>query len=377
MTPDSRIPDRVDSAPRSVFLILAIVAALLIGCQSLSPTRGGAQPDSTSPLQAQFDALAPGGHLTLEPRTYKHSGVIIVRVPNAQIDGNGATLEATDDKTSGVRIIADGVQISNLTFKAPTEGPRYSGLDQHKVLITGKHDSLTDVNVVGSAAAGVFISGAVDFKLENVTVSGTRADGIHITGGSSAGRLDNVRADQTGDDAVAVVSYQNEPVPCSDIQITNVDVASTRWGRGIAVVGGRNVTVRGFTVANTSSAGLYVAAEGDPYYTQSVEQVDISGGSLTAANTSSDVTQGAVQLYSGNAGKTVQGVRISDVGIIGTPASAGRDVALVLDGGSMSDISLKNIHLSGTEVTPFDSNAPTGSFNTSGWTQDSTPISVS
>jgi hypothetical protein len=265
--------------------------------------------------------------------------------------------------------------VTDLNLVAPAEGKRWNGLDQHKLVISGDRDSLTDVSVVGSAAAGVFVTGAKDFHLENVHVSGSRADGIHMTGGSGGGTLNNVRADQTGDDGIAVVSYGNE-TPCSDIQITNASVGGTRWGRGITVVGGRDVTVRGFTVADTSSAGIYVATEGAPYFTDSVDNVNFSGGAIDTANQDPTVVQGAILVYSGNTGKYVHGVQITDVNIVATPASAGRDVGIDVDTGSISGISLDNINVSGSDVVPFDTNAPAGSFATTGWTQDKNPIDV-
>ncbi|MBI3214149.1 MAG: right-handed parallel beta-helix repeat-containing protein [Mycobacterium sp.] len=351
-----------------------VAAVLVLGPLSPSVCAGDPKLDGST-LQAQLDALKPGDTLTLEPRVYEHDAVIRLTVPGVHIDGNGATLRATNDQTSAVQITADDVAVSDLNLTAPAEGQRWAGLDQHKIVVSGDRDTLTGVSVVGSAAAGVFITGAQGFRLDNVNVTGTRADGIHVTGGSTGGVLENVRTDQTGDDGIAVVSYGNES-PCRDIHIAHATVGSTRWGRGIAVVGARDVSVQDFTIANTSSAGLYVASEGAPYFTDSVDAVTISRGSLTAANQDPGVIQGAILIYSGNAGRMVDNVRISDVTVTATPDSAGRDVGITVDSGSVSGISLTDISVNGSGVTPFDTNAPAGSVTTSGWTHDQNPITV-
>ncbi|WP_234835055.1 right-handed parallel beta-helix repeat-containing protein [Mycolicibacterium stellerae] len=339
---------------------------------------GGAHPDadSTATLQAQFDAVPAGGLLELSPQMYSHSGVLKLRVPNVRIDGNGATLHATNDATSALQILADGVQLTNLTLTAGTEGKRWSDIDQHKVVISGNGDTISNVSITGSAAAGVFVYRARDFRIDDVTITGTRADGVHVTGGSSNGVIDNVRTAATGDDGVAVVSYRNDGAPCDGVQISRVNVASTRWGRGISVVGGRNISLRDFQVANTNAAGIYVATEGDPYFTHSVESVSISGGTVTGANTNSDVVQGAILITSENAGEAVRGVQISDVAIAATPGVAQRDVGVIAEAGSVESVTLDHIDIRGSAVPPLYSDVPGGSLTVSGWTQDGNPISV-
>ena len=347
-------------------IAVGLVAVVAVGLLASSVCNGAPATDSAASLQAQLDAVPPGGSLTLEPRTYTHADVIKLRVPGVRIDGNGATLEATNDATSAVQITADGVQLANVTLKAPSGGKRWSSLDQAKLAISGSHDSVSQVTIVGSAASGIAVDGARDFSVQGVSISATRADGIHITGGSHNGVVDNVRTDQTGDDAVAVVSPVADGAPCSDIQITNVSVASTRWGRGISVVGGRNVSIRGFSVANTSAAGIYVATEGAPFYTDSVEGVDVSGGTITGANQDATVVQGAVLVYSGSPGKKVTNARVSDVAISGTPSSAQRNVGLIVDEGSVSGISFSGISIDGSGAEQFFTNAPASSYNAAG-----------
>ena len=300
-----------------------------------------------------------------------------LRVAGARVNGNGATLQATSDSTSAVQIAADNVYLSNLNLAAPLTGSRYSTLDQHKLVITANADTVSNVTITGSAAAGVFVYGASNFTLDRVTVRNTRADGIHMTNGANNGRVNNAVTENTGDDGVAVVSYGGEPV-CHDIVVESPQVNGTTSGRGISVVGGQNISYRNIAVSRTTAAGVYIASEGDPYYTLPVSKVDVTGGTVTSANTSTQVVHGAVLVYSGNSRSGLSDVTISGLTISNTPSSAQRNVGIILDSGTLSRIAFNNIALQNTNLPPFMKSAkvPTGSYTTSGWTLNGSPIAV-
>lgn len=364
------------NAPRSRaswLLPLVVPLLLLTSCGTANPAPPAI--DRTTELQQKFGSLAPGSTLHLDATTYRHSGVLKIRVPNVTIEGDGTVLAATNELTSSVQVTANGVTLSGLTFTGPTTGTRRSGLDQHKLVISGQNDIVRDVTVRGSAAAGVFVDGAKGFTIDHVTVSDTLADGVHMTGGASGGTVSDVTTSGTGDDGVAVVSYSDDGL-CSDITERNITVNGNRWGRGITVVGGTRITISGFNVSNTSAAGLYIASEGNPYFTQSTSQVSASNGTITSANVGS-VVQGAVLVYAGHAGRSVSGVQVSDATIGSTPAKAGRDVAVLADGGgTVNGISFSRIALVDNSVQPFVTNAPASATTISGWTVNGTATQV-
>ncbi|MFC6129408.1 right-handed parallel beta-helix repeat-containing protein [Mycolicibacterium llatzerense] len=365
---------------QAVLAAVGAIAMMAVGCKPLSAADNGDYRDDTASLQAQFDALVPGATLTLEPRTYHHSGMLTVRTPNITINGNGATITATNDETSAVDILGDGITVTNVTLSAPTEGKRWMGEQQHKLVVKGQQATISNVTVVGSAGAGIYLSGAQHFVVRDVTIIGTRADGLHMTGGSAFGQVDNVKTDQTGDDGVAVVSYDHDSATCHDIVERNITVGSTRWGRGITVVGGNNVDIRHFSVANTSSAGIYIANEGNPFYTRSVERVTVADGTVTGANWDNNIEQGAILVYSGNRGRFVHDVEVSAVTVNATSAHANRNVAIVDEttGGDQAihGIRLSDIHLTATTVAPFYSNVPATSYTIANWTNDGKHIDV-
>lgn len=360
---------------------LAVVgsAALVVVAYPVfsSSSRSDSPNDATAMLQARIDALKPGDTLTLDPGIYRHSGVIKVNVPGVRVDGGGATLQATNDSTSAVQIVANDVELTNIRLTAPTDGQRRDQLDQHKLVISGQHDTVSHVTIVGSAAAGIFVTGAQNFTLRDISVSGTRADGVHITGGSANGVVDDLRSDATGDDALAVVSYASDPGPSHDISASRISVASTRWGRGISVVGGDNVTVRGFSVANTSAAGVSVVTEGSPWFSRAVDHVEISDGTITGANTDPTVVHGAILLSAANVGTSVSNVSISNVGISATTPTAEREVAILAEGGTLNNVAVTGIRLDNSALSPLATNAPPSSFRVTGWTAKGEPIAVS
>ncbi len=333
--------------------------------------------DNTASLQAAFDALQPGQTLNLAPGTYQHSGVLTISTPNVTINANGATLQATNDTTSAVKITGNGVSLSNLNLTAPLTGSRYSNLDQNSLDIMADNVTVNNVTVTGSAAAGVFVYGASGFTLTNITVQNTRADGIHMTNGANNGHLDNITTKWTGDDGIAVVSYSADTGPCHDIVINSPTVNGTTWGRGISVVGGNNITYTNINVSATYAAGIYIASEGAPWYTTSVNNVQINGGTVTAANTSTDVVHGAVLIYAGNPATTINNVTISGLTIADTPTTAYRNTGIIVDAGKVNNITLTNITLKNTTLAPLlTSNVPAGSYTTSGWTRNGTPITL-
>jgi hypothetical protein len=362
--------------------VTIVASAPSTSSTSSPPTSPTTQPpasgDATAWLQSQFDGLKAGQTLTLPPGTYQHSGVLKLQVAGVSVNGNGAILQATNDSTSAVQIVADNVSLSNLTLAAPTSGQRYDALEQHKLVVAGNGATVSDVTINGSAAAGVFVYGASNFTLNRVTVRSSRADGIHMTHGANNGQVNNAVTQATGDDGIAVVSYGNEPI-CHDITINSPIVNGTTWGRGISVVGGQNISYRNIAVSQSNAAGVYIATEGNPYNTLSASRVTVTGGTVTGANTNTQIVHGAVLVYSGNPNQNLSDVTVSGLTIANTPTSAYRNVGIVVDGGSIGRIAFNNIALQNTKAVPFakSSNVPAGSYTTSGWTLDGRPITVS
>jgi hypothetical protein len=361
------------------------LAAMFTKAQAILATGpAGSKPvtgDSTAALQALFDGLKPGQTLTLAPGVYKHSGVLTISVPGVHINGNGATLVATNDATSALEITGDGVSVTNLNLQAPLTGPRY-GLDaQNSITLEADNVTLSNINISGSAAVGVFVYGANGFTLNNITVANTRADGILVTGGSTHGVINNATTQSTGDNGIAVVSYGPgyfqgaDPQLTSDIVINSPTVDGT-LAHGLSVIGGKNITFNNINVSQTYAAGVYVATEPGPWYTDSVDNVHIIGGTVTGANTGP--INGAVLVYAGYGASSISNVTIDGLTITGTPSTALRNIELINDAGSITGVTVTNIALKNTTLIPLylTNNIPDSSFSASGWTLDGRPITV-
>jgi hypothetical protein len=357
-----------------VFVIACVIAAFVSSGQC---AKGDPPGDSTAELQAKFDQLKPGETLTLEPVTYLHSGIIYIRVPGVLINGNGATLQSTNDPTSGVWIVADNVSVSNLNLTAPLSGPRYYETNQHKIVVGANGVRLSNITITGSASAGVYIAGS-NFRLDRVTVRDTRADGIDITGGASNGQVNDSTTERTGDDGFAVVSAIADPGPCRNIVINSPVVnGTTAGGRGILVQGGENIVVRNIKVSQTSHAGVYISSVGDPFNTRSTNGVEVSGGSVTGGNVAPTVPMGAVNVSSDHGGYSVTNATISNLTIIDTPPSAQSNIAVeTTNGGALSNVAFQNIRIQqGTDLPAISSsNVPAGGYTVSGITMNGRAI---
>jgi hypothetical protein len=361
--------------------MISIVAGIAFGY--VQPARSDTPGDDTATLQAMFNNVQPGATLTLDRRVYQHGGVVTITVPNVHIEGNGATLAATNDLTSSVQIRANGVSVSNLNLTAPMGGPRYSSNDQHKLYVHGDGVRLDGITITGSAAAGVFLDGASNFVLNRVTVRDSRADGIHMTRGSNNGQVNNPLTERTGDDGVAVVSYGpqfvgvNEP-PCRNITIESPVVNGTTFGHGVTVRGGENITYRNVQVSGTSGAGVFIDTEAAPFFLQSVNGATVEGGTVTAANTTPGSAVGALVAYGQSPGVVTSNVTFSDLTIVNTSESAPGNIAVVTaNGGAVSNIVFRNITIQQHSQKPvLFANTPRETYTLSGITVDGSPYNA-
>jgi hypothetical protein len=330
---------------------------------------GDGRADDTAALQRALAALQPGEALELgEGRTYLHADVLVVAVPGVRLQGAG-TLLATRESRSSLKVLADDVEVQDVTLAVRSTSRRWDAPDQHRLYV-GPHrgTALRRVHVTGSAAAGVFLAGASGFTLTEVEVADTRADGIHMTQGSHDGTVQSPRISRSGDDGVAVVSYLQDGAVCHDIAVTAPRVQTTTGGRGLSVVGGEDVSYSDIDVSASAAAGVYLACEGEPYNTYPTRRVTVRGGRVDRANTDADIDHGAVLVYSGRSGGDVRDVEVSGLDLTATRASASRQVGVIADAGPTSGVRLSDLTVAGSPE-PFTS-TPAGLGTVTGWRVD-------
>jgi hypothetical protein len=362
----------------AVLVVVAICSpnttARLLGTLTHSPldvTAFGADPtdlvDDGAALQEALDSLVPGQTLRFPPGTYRHSTVLTVRVAGVHLAGD-ATLLATSETASAFAITADDVSVTGLTFGITATTGRHNEPAQHKIWVDGHRGlTMTDVTVTGSAAAGVFVQGAVSFRLTRVRVSDTRADGIHMTGGATDGEIDDAVVSRSGDDGIAVVSYSSDPGPCARIHVRSPRIAGTTWGRGISVVGGESVAYTDVDVSDTDAAAVYLGVEGDPFYTRATTGVSVGGGRIEKANRNRTIDHGAVLVLSGRRGVPVSDLTVAQLTISDTRATASHVVGVVATDGAAAptDLRFEGLTVSGGPPVVYGGNVPASAYSVS------------
>lgn len=294
------------------------------GPDALSVVDFGATPDDdgddTGPIQQALDRLTPGQWLVFPPGRYLHNRSLRVTVAGARLWGEGARLHATNPDDQAIMLMADGAGIYGftLTAAAVTRGsqprqarvavfppsadtPPLAGNEIRGNRIVA--DPAADARAANSAtAAGIFVFRARGFLVADNHVERTLADGIHVTAGSSSGRIVNNTVRETGDDMVGIVSYLGrrgesaETIAADldtrlahalvrDIVVEGNDLAGQYWGRGIAVVGARDVTVRANLVSDTTmAAAIYVSREAG-WRTAGAHNIVIEGNTVRRVQT--------------------------------------------------------------------------------------------
>ncbi len=356
-------------------LALACGGALPVSARVMTPTEFGAtgdgQTDDGPALQRALDSLKNGDVLQIPAgQTYRHGDVLTIRVTGAHLQGPG-TLLATQEEHCALSIDADNVLVDGgLELKIAQTSRRWSAPAQNNLnLLAHKGIVVRDVFVDGAGAAGVFIYGASNYLIENVTVQNTRADGIHQTHGAHDGIIRRAVVRNVGDDGIAVVSYGADGAPCHDITIESPRFIGNKWGRGFSVVGGDDITFRDIYAENSNAAALYLTCEGAPWNTAPTRRVRVLGGELKRSNQSDTVDHGAVLIYNARPNFTIEDVTIEDLQISETNPKASRQVGILVGkSGGVKNIELSDLRISGGPANLFVSDAPAASYVTKNWT---------
>ena len=362
--------------------LLAVCGALPASARVITPTEFGAlgdeKTDDSAALQRALDSLKNGDVLEIPAGAiYRHVAVLTIRVAGAHLRGPG-TLLATSEEHCALSIDADDVSVGGgLELKVGQTSRRWSAPDQNNLnLLEHKGIVVRDVFVDGAGAAGVFIYGASNYLVENVTVQNTRADGIHQTHGAHDGIIRCARVRNVGDDGIAVVSYAQDGAPCHDITIESPRFTGNKWGRGFSVVGGEDVTFRDIYAENSDAAALYIACEGEPWNTAPTRRVRVLGGELKRSNLSQTVDHGAVLIYNARPDFTIEDVTIEDLKISDTNPKASRQVGILVgQSGGVKNIQLNNFSINGGPSNLFVSDAPATNYVKQNW-QKWQPTSV-
>lgn len=264
---------------------------------------GDGVTDDTAALQSAIDGLTAGGTVLIPPGSYVYTKVLQVKRANVRVWGYGATLHATDPEQQSVQLNAPDTMLCGLRLTAVVD-TRKSKPQHHRIVLGSQRVVAIDNHVDGGSAAGIFAYRADGYLIARNRVENTLADAIHSTGGSHHGLIVRNVVRNPGDDMIAVVTYGTGN-PCHDILIVDNDVAEQSWGRGITVVGGEHVTIRGNRIDRTNhGAGILINREGS-YKTDGCRDIVVEDNVVTQVQTTGSpkqnkrTGQGAIDLNSG------------------------------------------------------------------------------
>ena len=222
---------------------------------------GDGVTDDSDAIERATTNVPHGEILVFPPGTYRQNRSIDVTSSDVILWGYGANLHGSNPDEYAV--ILDGDRSSIVGFQlTAVQNERKSEPRQFRIVLHGEENQVVANQIDGGAAGGIRVAGARHFRIDSNTVSNTLADGIHVTYGSQSGVVARNTVRATGDDLISVVSYRGDQHVTSDILITKNDVAGNPWGRGIAVVGGQNITISDNVIRNVvAAAGVYIARE--------------------------------------------------------------------------------------------------------------------
>jgi hypothetical protein len=146
--------------------------------------------------------------------------------------------------------------IRNLQISLGVTEVKRNDMDEG-IYLTGNSTDFLIEYILGNGK-GIMARGDVSHGIiRSNTIKNTLADGIHITKGASDITIFNNTLDNTGDDAIAVVSYASEQKLSQQIKIVANRITHSK-ARGIAHVGGKDVDIIANSIEGTSSSGILV-----------------------------------------------------------------------------------------------------------------------
>lgn len=283
------LPASVTVLSAALLLDAAVANATQV---TLSGARCDGAHDDTAAIQQAIDATPDGGTVTLPAGgTCLYGGELDIKNRRGlTISGsNGSQLRGTDQAHTALRVIdSANILLKNFQIVTTAATGRSSSPVANGVAISGSTGvTVTGMAIRGMAGGGIFVQRSVHLAITNDVIVGTRADGVHITGGSSDVTIRENRAERTGDDSFASVTYSGMPRN-SDIRI-NDNLSQGSNASGITVAGSTRVKVSGNTITNSSAAGIRVESW-QAYRTQSDDNVTITSNRLAGspANTTRD-----------------------------------------------------------------------------------------
>lgn len=361
---------RVKKAPKPVVTTTAVTPEAFGAV-------GNGVADDTAALRSALASLKAGQTLYLAPgKVYTHSDILAITTAEVTINGGG-TLMATREERSAVFVNADRVKLDGVTLSVASTTRRWETYEQMKLRLAPRDGIVINkVTINGSAAAGMYIGGATNFTISDVTVRNTRADAIHMTEAARDGRIIRPQIYNPGDDGVAVVSYVGNSAPVRRITVTSPRLYGQSWGRGISVVGGQDITYTDVYTDGSAGAAIYIASEAS-WNTMGVSNVLIDGGTLVNSNSNTTMGHGSILVFNSRGNTVVEGVTIRNMTIRNTTRVSGREVGLLSEnGGQIRNVTMSGMSFYNANQWLVLKNTSVSGLNLSTFARDGAAVSI-
>jgi hypothetical protein len=266
---------------------------------------GDGETDDTAALEAAVDALPEtGGIVLFGEGTYLKARQlwtvekdhVLLWAPNGRATLHGTVRvrtseELADDTFCGPREQATlfrrtvGGGVHGLAFSSDAT-ERLSCAESSQIVMDGVDGfEVVGVEVSGSSATGLFAwsSDAEAGVSRNLRIVGnyihhTYADSIHHTAGARRSWVWSNwiwnEEPSKGDDGIACVTYGIGSPRCGEMEWWENDYLGGAHGRGMAVIGGEDISIHHNWIIGAASAGLIVASE-PSYDTESSTRIQL------------------------------------------------------------------------------------------------------
>jgi hypothetical protein len=294
--------------------------------------------NNASAIQSTFNYAAANKCTALIPSgTFAYSGTLTAKGIAVTGTGAGSILKALDPNNEALTLTGDGGSISNLVMHGT--GTTRNVTYQAAMIWVNHATNFTVQNILvdGGSCVGIFDAGGQNGLIQNNTVQNTLADSITNTNGASGITVKGNRVVNSGDDGISNNSYLSDSNTVHNITVQGNTIMHNKWGRGLEVSGGSNITFTGNYVDNLDGyADMYVASEAE-WNTQNVSTIAITGNTFVDGGPN----QGTAIVYNSEAGSTtITGVNISGNQFVNPKAGAvqfagnGSETGLVIQNNS-------------------------------------------
>jgi Pectate lyase superfamily protein len=358
--PDSNGPTRRFSIYRQHACHLFIVGLLcLFGSSAAQATDcsissfgavGDGVTNNASAIQSAFNYAASHKCTALIPAgTFAYKGTLTANGIAVTGTGSGSILKAQDTNNEALTLTGSGGSVSNLVMLGT--GTKRNVTYQSGMIWVNRASNFTIQNVLinGGSCVGIFDAGGQAGLIQNNTVENTLADSITNTNGASNIVVKNNHVVNSGDDGISNNSYLSDPVTVHGITVQGNTIMHNKWGRGLEVSGGTNISFQGNYVDNLDGyADMYIASEAE-WKTQNVATIMVTGNTFVDGGPN----QGSAIVYNSEAGSnTISGVTINSNQFV-NPKLAGVQLA---GSGSETGIVVQNNMDYSTKAFGFSSN---------------------